>query len=182
MVKYWYIKLSNSGKLSRINKVFLLETSIFDPMTDFVGEPTSIIQYIVNSLAIEKITENGYDIINSFEWLKCSDEDKAKDLGKLFLKRPLCLLVFSHRASKIEYQLIFYLIKLTIKGDKLIYHLDYYGSLSEDIFLILSENWKLDISNSTIFIDKTRSLDRITSYLNTPPDLLDDIQIDIPNQ
>ena len=45
--------------------------------------------------------------------------------------------------------------------------------------LILSPNWKISITDGTLFLDQTRNMNRISSYLRTPRQMLDGMVVDM---
>ena len=183
MSKFWFLKLSNNAKLSRTGNMFFLETSVFDPMTDFISEPTSISEYLVSYLSTPNINAETKvpRCFRALEWLQQPDVQFSENFVNLFVKNPLCLLVFRHPPTDEKYQTVFYLKDLKIKSDNLVYILEYDMSLLSDIRLLLSPNWELDIKDGTLFLDQTRNRERISSYLKVSSNIFDGLVLDLPN-
>jgi len=168
---FWFLKLSNNATLTRVGNIFSLSSSVFDPMTDFLRDPVTISQYITDLISDDQVS--------ILDWFHRFPEELSNRLGKIFIKRPLCLVVFRHTPSGDEYQMVFYLNSLKIEGHCLIYTLEYDKSMTHDIMLILSPNWKISITDGTLFLDQTRNMNRISSYLRTPRQMLDGMVVDI---
>lgn len=175
MSKFLFIKLSEIATLKRNHITFTLKSSSFDPVTDFSGEITSICQYFIREGKGKCFPSFG----ETLQWIQGSKVDISQLVNRLFVKKPLVLLIAENPDGE-KYRIVFYLSDIDIVDHEMSYTFDYSHCLGPDILSVLSENWSFPIKNATLFIDKTRNLDRLSSYQLVSRDIFRDLDPDIP--